>query len=187
MSVEWCMLTAYNGANCYVYGFDFIHLFAACVGLFIVLPTRTIAQLPALLCIYWTGNGTMRTWLGFLPMPCVSLGMAFKYHPLYTHFHLVSLQWCHNEQDDVSNHQPIKGTDQRNIKAPRHWPLCGGIHQWPVNSLHKGPVMHKMFPFDDVIMCFGVLALMMKIIVISSKWKEPREMELMFKSYRVFF
>ena len=27
-----------------------------------------------------------------------------------------------------------------------------GIHQWPVNSPHKGPVIQKMFPFDDVIM-----------------------------------
>ena len=25
-----------------------------------------------------------------------------------------------------------------------------GIHQWPVNSLHKGPVARKMVPFDDV-------------------------------------
>ena len=27
-----------------------------------------------------------------------------------------------------------------------------GIHQWPVNSPHKGPVTRKMFPFDDGIM-----------------------------------
>ena len=27
-----------------------------------------------------------------------------------------------------------------------------GIHRWQVNSPHKGPVMRKMFPFDDVIM-----------------------------------
>ena len=27
-----------------------------------------------------------------------------------------------------------------------------GIHRWPVNSLHKGPVTWKMFPFDDAIM-----------------------------------
>ena len=27
-----------------------------------------------------------------------------------------------------------------------------GIHQWPVNSLHKGPVTREMFPFDAVIM-----------------------------------
>ena len=30
-----------------------------------------------------------------------------------------------------------------------------GIHGWPVNSPHKGPVMRKMFPFEDVVM--GVL------------------------------
>ena len=27
-----------------------------------------------------------------------------------------------------------------------------GIHRWPVNSPHKGPITRKMFPFDDVIM-----------------------------------
>ena len=27
-----------------------------------------------------------------------------------------------------------------------------GIHRWPVNSPHDGPVMRKMLPFDDVIM-----------------------------------
>ena len=27
-----------------------------------------------------------------------------------------------------------------------------GIHRWPVNSPHKGPVTQKMFPLDDVIM-----------------------------------
>ena len=44
---------------------------------------------------------------------------------------------------------------KENIKASRHWPLGGGggggIHRWPVNSPHKGPVTWKMFPFDDVI------------------------------------
>ena len=41
---------------------------------------------------------------------------------------------------------------KENIKARRHWPLCEGIHRWPVDSPHKGPVTRKMFPFDDVIM-----------------------------------
>ena len=27
-----------------------------------------------------------------------------------------------------------------------------GIHRWPVNSPHKGPVTRKMFPFGDVIL-----------------------------------
>ena len=30
--------------------------------------------------------------------------------------------------------------------------LLRGIHRWPVNSPHKGPVTRKMFPFDDIIM-----------------------------------
>ena len=51
------------------------------------------------------------------------------------------LKWRHNERDGVSNHQPhdcllnllFRGKEknnnnkkpQQNIKAPRHWPLCG--------------------------------------------------------------
>ena len=33
-----------------------------------------------------------------------------------------------------------------------------GIHQWLVDSPHKGPVTIKMFPFDDVIICQTVMA-----------------------------
>ena len=29
-----------------------------------------------------------------------------------------------------------------------------GIHRWPVNSPHKGPVTRWVFPFDDVIVWF---------------------------------
>ena len=29
-----------------------------------------------------------------------------------------------------------------------------GIHRWPANSPHEGPLMRKMFPFDDVIVIF---------------------------------
>ena len=29
---------------------------------------------------------------------------------------------------------------KENIKAPRQWLFVPGIHRWPVNSLHKGPV-----------------------------------------------
>ena len=43
--------------------------------------------------------------------------------------------------------QPFIPTQiKEDIKAPRHWPLCG-------ESPHKWPVTRKMFPFDDVIMC----------------------------------
>ena len=44
------------------------------------------------------------------------------------------------------------GTDQRKYQSFASLAFVGGIHRWPVNSLHKGPVTRKMFPFDDVIM-----------------------------------
>ena len=66
----------------------------------------------------------------------------------------ITLQWRHNEQDDV----PIvystvcSGTDQ--MKHQRSVPLAfvWGIQRWPVNISRKGPVTRKMFPFEDVIM-----------------------------------
>ena len=75
------------------------------------------------------------------------------------HF-IESLQWRHNEQSGVSNHQPhecllnrfIQGADERKLPSSASLAFFRGIHQWPVNSLHKGPVTRKMFPFDDVIM-----------------------------------
>ena len=70
-----------------------------------------------------------------------------------------TLQWRHNGCDGVSNHQPhdclLKRLIRRRSKKTsklRVTGLCAGIHRWPVNSRHKGPVKRKMFPFDDVIM-----------------------------------
>ena len=44
------------------------------------------------------------------------------------------------------------GADQRKHQSSVSLAFVRGIHQWPVNSLHKGPVTRKMSPFDDVIM-----------------------------------
>ena len=44
-----------------------------------------------------------------------------------------------------------------------------GIHRWPVNSPHKGPVTRKMFPFDDVIMTV-LGAFPHKVPVIHAQW-----------------
>ena len=60
---------------------------------------------------------------------------------------------------DVSNYQPhncflnrLFRRRSKNISKLRVTGLWGGIHRWPVISQHKGPVMQKMFPFDEVIM-----------------------------------
>ena len=44
------------------------------------------------------------------------------------------------------------GVDHRNHQRSASLVCVRGIHRWPVNSPHKGPVTRKMFPFDDVIM-----------------------------------
>ena len=44
------------------------------------------------------------------------------------------------------------GADQRKRQSSSSLAFVRGIHRWPVNSPHTGPVTRKMFPFDDVIM-----------------------------------
>ena len=44
------------------------------------------------------------------------------------------------------------GADQRKHQSSASLSFVRGIHRWPVNSPHKGPVTWKMFPFNDVIM-----------------------------------
>ena len=42
--------------------------------------------------------------------------------------------------------------DQRKHQSSALLAFVRGIHQWPVNSPHKGPVTRKIFSFNDVIM-----------------------------------
>ena len=42
------------------------------------------------------------------------------------------------------------GADQRKHQSTASLAFVRGIHRWPVNSPHKGPVTRKMFPFDGV-------------------------------------
>ena len=44
------------------------------------------------------------------------------------------------------------GADQRKHQSSLSLAFVSEIYQWPVNSPHKGPVMRKMFPFEEVIM-----------------------------------
>ena len=44
------------------------------------------------------------------------------------------------------------GADQRKHQNSGSLAFVRAIHRWPVNSPHKGPVIRKMFPCDDVIM-----------------------------------
>ena len=54
----------------------------------------------------------------------------------------------------VSIAQPTvcSGADQRKHQSLALLAFVKGIHRSPVNSLHKGSVTRKMFPFNVVIM-----------------------------------
>ena len=64
-------------------------------------------------------------------------------------FHLMTsswtLQWCHNGHDGISNHQPndclLVYSGQ--TKSYASLAFVRGIHWWPVDSPHKGPVTQK--------------------------------------------
>ena len=43
------------------------------------------------------------------------------------------------------------GANQRKHQSSASLVRARGIHRWPVNSPHKGPVTRKMLPIDDVI------------------------------------
>ena len=65
----------------------------------------------------------------------------------------VTSQWRHNEHDGVLNHLPhdclLKRLFRRRSNKTsklRITGLCEGIHRWPVNSPHKGPVTRIFFP-----------------------------------------
>ena len=56
------------------------------------------------------------------------------------------------------------GADQRKHQSSASMAFVRGIHQWPVNSPHKGPVTRKMFPFDYVIMKYTSVPIMLNYI-----------------------
>ena len=91
--------------------------------------------------------------------------MAYCRHATYHYWNpWCPLQWHHNECDDISNHWHLDSLlnhlfRHRSKKTSSSTPLAfvRGIHRWPVNSPNKGPVMQKMFPFDDIIILSSVL------------------------------
>ena len=50
--------------------------------------------------------------------------------------------------------QLVHDNSKANIKVLYYWPFVWGIHQWLVDSPHKGPIMQKAIPCLDVIMIY---------------------------------
>ena len=77
---------------------------------------------------------------------------------------IITLQCHHNDHDGVSNHRCLNCLLNRLFRRrskkliSTSLAFVSGIHRWPVDSPHTGPVTRKIFQFDDVIMMFNSAA-----------------------------
>ena len=89
-------------------------------------------------------NETGRWWCIYM----VIAGLAI------THYSVVIMSAMTSQITDVSivSSTVGSGADQRKHQSSVPLAFVRRIHRWPVDSPHKGPVMMKRFPFDNVIM-----------------------------------
>ena len=82
-------------------------------------------------------------------LPCFQLVLEIGLIRLRLKGHVSN--WNHplRRPDGVSNHWRLLlfVGHRSSITVPRYWPFVRGIHRWPVDSPHKGPVTRKMFPY----------------------------------------
>ena len=55
--------------------------------------------------------------------------------------HELHLVWNHRSFDCLCN--SLCGLTSKKHQSPYYWPFVRGIHRWPVNSPHKGPVTRR--------------------------------------------
>ena len=65
--------------------------------------------------------------------------------------------WCLITSVSIVYSTVCPGADERKHQSSASLAFVRGIHRWPVNSPHKGPVTPKMFPSDDVIMDISIM------------------------------
>ena len=75
-------------------------------------------------------------------------------------WHATTLQWCHIRSWHLKSlakqmfiQQLVQFNNKgSNIRIQHYWPSVNGIHQWLVDSPHKGPVMQNMLLLEDATM-----------------------------------
>ena len=84
----------------------------------------------------------------------------FAYHiSLWELYDLILITMTSHERHVVWNHRSFEclfnslwGPTSKKHQNLLYWSFVRGIHRWPGDSPHKGPVTRKKLPFDDVIM-----------------------------------
>ena len=101
----------------------------------------------------------MLTYCQLDPWELTSAKFESKYKSFHSGKCIWTLQWLHNEPDGVLitgvsivYSTVCSGANQRKHQSFMSLVFVRGIHWWPMNSPHKGPVTRKMVPFNDIIM-----------------------------------
>ena len=83
----------------------------------------------------------------------VVLNISFPQRPWNNHYHDVVMSAMASQITNLTIvYSDIYSGAVKKHQSSASLAFVRGIHRWPVNSPHKGPVTRKMFPFDDVIM-----------------------------------
>ena len=82
--------------------------------------------------------------------------------------HIQSLKWRHHYNDVIMSARASQTTgpsivysavcsavDQSKHQSSASLAFVRGIHLWPVNSPHEGPVTRRILPFDDAILTWA--------------------------------
>ena len=93
--------------------------------------------------------GTLRMWLFCFVLVYV---IWLKWIPAYYSDVIISAMASRITGDSIVCSAVCSGADQSKHQSSTSLAFVRGIHRWPVDSPHKGPVTRGMFLFDDVIM-----------------------------------
>ena len=127
--------------------------------IFVILNNTYKVRLYSTWCISYTFLFCNSVLTHFSVALLICTGRPNKHPPSAAALLTWPLRLRYNGHDSVSNHQ-LHGCllncffrcRSKKHQSSASLAFVWGIHQGPVNSLHKWPVTRKMFPFDDVIM-----------------------------------
>ena len=81
------------------------------------------------------------------PVWCMQLNKLYHYRDV-----IISTMAPQITRLTIVQSTVYSGPDQRKYQSSASLAFVRGIHRWPVDSPHKGPVTRKILPFDDFIM-----------------------------------
>ena len=76
------------------------------------------------------------------------IGKSFTVAPLHDRDVIMSATVCQTTWVSIVYSTVCSGVDQRKHQGSASLAFVRGIHRWPMNSPHKGPVTLKMLPFN---------------------------------------